>query len=239
MTTLTYHPGPSLAHSLDARAKLLAQFGVVAAAYAWQGEAGVLTLAAIALAVGAAARLPPRATARAYALPAVFLLVGVVDRAVVLGPPWVNVSAFEGAIVHAFRVGVVLVVGAAYVRTTPVAETQAVLARVPGRPGRVLAAGVGFVLRFLPVLVADLRRAKAADDARLGSETSLRERMARVAAAGIRRADTRAEHFEIALRSRCFAWNPTYPELVASPRDYVVAALAIALLCSPLATMVR
>ncbi|GGL47587.1 energy-coupling factor transporter transmembrane component T family protein [Halocalculus aciditolerans] len=239
MTTLTYRVGASFAHSLDARAKLLAQAGVAVAAYAWPGRTGILALAVLVLVVGVAARLPPAATARAYALPAAFLLFGVATRALTLGAPWVDVNAGLAALEHAFRVAVVLVAGAAYVRTTPVSETQAVLAAVPGKPGRVLSAGVGFVLRFLPVLVADLKRAKEADDARLGSESALHERMARIASTGLRRVDARSERFALALQARCFAWNPTHPERRARPRDYAVVALAVALLASPIATVVR
>lgn len=47
-----------------------------------------------------------------------------------------------------------------------------------------------------------------------------------VAVASLNRAFARADRFALALRARCFAWNPTLPPLAFGRADYVVLAAA-------------
>jgi biotin transport system permease protein len=129
----------------------------------------------------------------------------------------------------------VLLVSAAYVRTTPVRESRAALQRlVPGKAGRVLGAGVAIVIRFFPVLLADLRRIREAIAARLGEKRPLRGRMRIVALSGVTRAFDRADRLSLALRARCFAWNPTLPSLAFRRRDGALVVLSLALAFSSL-----
>jgi biotin transport system permease protein len=96
--------------------------------------------------------------------------------------------------------------------------------------GVVLGAGVGFVLRFLPLLRDDLSMIRAAMDARLGSERSLRERIRLVGVTGLRRVFARADRFALALQARCFAWNPTLPPLAFARRDVPATLVGVAVL---------
>lgn len=228
---LSYVPGDTPVHRLDARSKLLVQFTVALLAFAWGSRYslgvvwGVVVLGAI------AGRLHPRALVTGYTLPFALLTVGVVVRTLSLGPPWVDVPAGRVALEHSLHVAAVLVASAVYVRTTPVSETQAAIARlVPGRTGQLLAAGTSFVLRFLPVMLDDLRTARTAQWARLGDARPLHERMQAVAIAGLNRAFERADRFSLALTARCYAWNPTPPPMAFAPRDWAVSAGALALL---------
>ncbi|MEM4782296.1 MAG: CbiQ family ECF transporter T component [Halalkalicoccus sp.] len=230
---LSYRPGDSLAHRLDPRTKLAVQVAFVAAAFAHTTPAGLTVLTALALAVLASARLSPFAALYAYRFALPFLAVG----------PLIEGITFSGfdperawrTTLASYRVLLILLVSAAYVRSTPVRESRAAIQwAVPGKPGAFLGMGVAFVFRLLPLLVADLRRAREAMNARLASERPVHERMALLAVTGVNRALARAEGFSLALRARCFAWNPTLPELAFTRFDGPALALAVALALSAL-----
>jgi biotin transport system permease protein len=216
---LTYRPGGSVAHRLDPRTKLLAQAAFAVAAFAHTTPRGLAWLTIVALGFLAGSRLSPLRALRGY-LPALpFLIAGplvsVVDVSV-----WESISigidpsAAVDPLLASYRVLLILLVSAAYLHTTPVRDSRAAIQRlVPGRVGRLLGVGVALVFRFLPLLRADVGRVREASAARLGSERPLRDRMRLVASAGIRRAFERADRLALALRARCFAWNPTLPRL--------------------------
>jgi biotin transport system permease protein len=228
---LSYEPGDSLAHRLDPRAKLAVQVGFALAAFAHTTPRGlaILTgLTGVVLAAASASPIVALAEAR-YALP--FLIAGPAIAALTVGPPWIALSQAVAPALASYRVLIVLVVSVAYVRTTRVRDSRAaVQSLVPGRPGRFLAVGVALVFRFLPVLLADLSRTRAAMRARLGSERGLVDQMTIVTSAGVRRAFGRADRLGVALRARCFAWNPTLPHLRFARRDFVALGSAAGLL---------
>jgi len=126
-----------------------------------------------------------------------------------------------------------LLVAGTYVHTTPVRESRAAIQRhVPGRVGQLLGVGVGLVFRLTPVLLADLQRIGEAIDARAGENLSTVERLRRLALVGLRRAFDRAGRLSLALRARCFAWNPTLPEIAFSRLDVPVLVLSVGLALS-------
>ncbi|WP_247008850.1 energy-coupling factor transporter transmembrane component T family protein [Halorientalis litorea] len=227
---LRYDPGASLAHSLDPRSKLAVQVGFAGAAFAHTTPTGLATLTAVTGGVLAAARLSPVAVAVdiRYVLP--ILVAGPILEGVRLGPPWFSVSAATFPALASYRVLLILFVSAAYVQTTPVRESRAAIQwLVPGKPGQFLGMGVSFVFRFLPVLRADLSRARDAMHARLGTELPLTERMRLVAVSGFARAFDRADRLSLALRARCLSWNPTLPPLTFGTGDVAATLVALAL----------
>lgn len=158
-------------------------------------------------------------------------MIGVAVRALSFGPPWIDVSAGRGALASSLHVAGVLVASAVYVRTTPIAETQAAIARlVPGKPGRVTAAGTSFNLRFLPVLLDDLSPARLVQRARLGDARPLHEWLQTIPTSGLNRAFEQSDRFSLALKARCFAWNPTPPSMQFTIADRLVIVAAILLL---------
>jgi biotin transport system permease protein len=231
---LTYHPGGSLAHRLDPRTKLLAQAAFAAAAFAHTTPRGLAVLTVLTAAFLAAGRLSPARAIRGY-LPALpFLAAGPLIAAVNIDVSALSAGIEPNAAVDpllaSYRVLLILFVSAVYLHTTPVRDSRAAIQRlVPGRVGRLLGVGVALVFRFFPLLRTDLRRVREASTARLGDERPLRDRMRLVGAAGIRRAFARADRLALALRARCFAWNPTLPALRFGRADalgfVVVAAL--------------
>ena len=114
----------------------------------------------------------------------------------------------------------------------PVFPAALALVYVSGVVEIALGVGVALVFRFLPLVRRDLRRVREAQAARLGSERRLDERLSLVAAAGLRRSFARADALALALRARCFAWNPTLPEIRFGRRDAPGLVLAAALLVS-------
>ena len=229
---VSYRPGNSVAHGLDPRTKLLGQAAFAAAAFAHTTPRGLVALTVVAGAFLAAGRVSPIRALRGY-LPALpFLAAGPLVSVVELGVWSVGIDpgAAVAPILASYRVLLILFVSAVYLHTTPVRDSRAAIQRlVPGRSGRLLGVGVGLVFRFLPLLRADLRRVRAASAVRLGGKRPLRERMTVVGAAGIRRALGRSDRLAVALRARCFAWNPTLPELRFGRTDAVGVLVSAAL----------
>lgn len=227
---LSFVPGDTPVHRLDARTKLLVQFTVALLAFTWPSDHSLTVVWTVVLVGALAGRLHPRTLVTGYSLPFALLAIAIAVRAFSLGPPWVDVPAGVAALDHSLHVAAVLVASAVYVRTTPVSETQAAIARlIPGKPGQLLASGTSFILRFLPVLLDDLTTARTAHWVRLGDTRPLRERMQAVAIAGLNRAFGRADRFSLALKARCFAWNPTPPPMTFTSRDWLVSVGAVAL----------
>lgn len=225
---LSYAPGSSLAHRLDPRTKLAVQIAFAAAAFAHTTPGGLAVLTLLALGTLAAADVSPIEAIHAYRFALPFLLAGPLLE----GLNWIGfdpVAAGE-TLLASHRVLLILLVSAAYVRTTPVRESRAAIQRtVPGRVGQFLGMGTAFVFRLLPLLIADLGRVRDAMAARLANERPVHERMALVAVAGVERALRRADRFSLALRARCFAWNPTLPRVAFGRLDAPALAFALAL----------
>lgn len=227
---LSHVPDDAYAHRLDARTKLAVQAAFALAAVVHTTPAGLAVLSVVALGTLAAARAPLLGTLRTYRAFLPLLLAGPVVEAATLGPPWVRPADAVAPALASYRVVLLLLVSAAYLRSTPVRESRAAIQRLcPGRAGTLLGAGVGFVLRLLPVLRDDLRTIRAAVAARLGDERGIVERVRLIGVTGLRRALHRADRFDLALRARCFAWNPTLPPLSMGRRDLPALALALAL----------
>lgn len=230
---MSYEPRRSLAHRFDPRTKLGFQFAFAVAAFANTTPAGLAALTVVVGVALLAADTSPRSALSAFRLPLALLLAAPLLEGLTLGPPWFSVAEARFPALAAYRVVLILLVSAAYVRTTPVRETRAAIERlIPGRVGRLLGVGTGLVLRFLPLLRADLRRTRDAVRARLGSRRSLQDRMRVVAGGGLRRAFSRADALSLALRARCFAWNPTLPTLRFGRLDAVGWLVVVGLLLS-------
>lgn len=232
---LNYRPGDGLAHRLDPRSKLAFQAGFAVAVFARPTPAWLAAMTALAVGCLAAARLSPLRALWAYRVVLVVLALGPVLGGVVPGPPWFRVGPALESLRAVARVVPVLLVSAAFVRSTPVRDTRAAVQRtVPGRPGQLLGVGVGLTVRFVPVVRADVRRVRDAVRARGGDGRSLRDRASRLATLSVLRALARSDRLALALRARCFAYDPTLPALRFSRPDYPVLALAVLLAATPL-----
>lgn len=225
-----YVSGETLAHRFDPRTKLAAQVAFAAAAFANTTPTGLALLTPVALLFLASARLSPFRVVWAYRFVLPFLAAAVLIESVTFGSPWLVPREAVPSLLASYRILLVVVVGAVYVRTTPARESRAAIQRlVPGKPGRMLGAGVGLVFRFLPLLKRDLAAIRGAVAARLGEERPVRERMRVVAAAGLRRAFARSDRLALAMQARCFSWNATLPKLQFGRLDWVGLGVAVVL----------
>ncbi|WP_276251806.1 energy-coupling factor transporter transmembrane component T family protein [Haloarcula rara] len=232
---LTYRPGETVAHRLDARSKLVCQFGFAVAAFVGPTPKRLAALSVLAGLALVAGRLSPLAVARSYRFVLFILLLSPLSAVLALTPPYVDPARAVEPLLATTRVVLVLAVAAVYVRTTPVRETRAVVQRyVPGRTGQALGVGVGLTFRFLPVLRRDLLSVRDAIAARGGETRSVVDRAKRIAVVGLARAFDRSDRLSLALRARCFAWNPTPPKMAFTGRDYPVLLLGVVLALWPL-----
>ena len=234
-----YEPGGTIAHSLDPRSKLAVQVAFGVAAFVHTTPRGLAVFSVLAALALASARLSPVAVLRDVWVVLPLLVLAPVVEGARLGQPWFVLVDARYPALASYRVLLVLFVSAAYVASTSTRESRAAVQRmVPGRVGQLLGMGVAFVFRFVPILLADLQRSRAAMHARLGTERPLHERMRLVATSGLNRAFDRADALAVALQARCFSYNPTLPRLSFGPRDYVALALAVVLLASALLGLV-
>ncbi len=230
---LTYEPDDTIAHRLDPRSKLAVQIGFATTALAHTSPQALGILTGVTALFLAAARVNPLETIYAYRYALVFLSSAPLVAALTLGPPWFDISDGLTSAQASYRVLLILLVSAAYIRSTPVRDSRAAIQRtIPGKPGQILGIGVGLVFRFLPVLQADLRTIREAVAARLGTERNALERIVTVATLGLTRTFERADRLSVALQARCFAWNPTLPALSFSRLDAPALALAVVLALS-------
>ncbi|WP_049984241.1 energy-coupling factor transporter transmembrane protein EcfT [Halorubrum sp. BV1] len=223
--TLAYVPGDTPFHRFDPRTKLCFQIAFAAAAYAYTTPRG---LAALTLLGVGTLRLSGGGLRDLWSYRAAFpvLAVAPVVAGVTLGSPWLRPDRAVDTALASYRVLLILVVAAGYVRSTPVRDSRAAIQRaVPGRPGQFLGAGVALVFRFLPLLRRDLTAAREAVRARAGAERAVTDRIRIVATAGLDRAFGRADRLGTALAARCFAWNPTLPRLAFGRADVPMLAL--------------
>ena len=231
---LAYESGTTLFHRLDPRSKLLGQVGFTVAAFTQTDLVALGSLTLLAGAVLALARLSPLRVLRAYWFILLFLGLAPLFATVELGPPWVVPERALPSVVAGYQVVLVLFVAAVYVTTTPVRETRAVIQRyVPGRLGQLLGVGVALVFRFVPVVFRDLQQGRLAIRARGGDSLTTRATVQTVSLVTLQRALSRAETLSVALRARCFAWNPTLPQLRFSRLDYPVLAVGLGLFLLP------
>lgn len=219
--SLSYVAGDSVAHRLDPRTKLALQAGFAVAAVAHTSPRGLAVLSGVTLLFLGLAATPVVASLRSYRAFLPFLVAAPLVEGLTLAPPWFVVGDAVGPALASYRVVLLLLVSTAYIRTTPVRESRAAIQHLlPGRVGVLLGAGVGFVLRFLPLMRRDLATIREAMAARLGDQRSLRERVRLVGVTGLRRVFFRSDRLALALRARCFSWNPTLPPLAFSRLDY-------------------
>jgi biotin transport system permease protein len=229
--SLAYEPGTTFVHRLDPRSKLAAQIAFAVTAFAHTTPRGLAVLTGLTLAVLQAARLPAGRALWEIRFLVVLVAVPAAIEGLVLGPPWVSIADLRGPALASYRVVLIVLVSAAYVRTTPIRDSEAAIRwMMPGKPGRLASVGVALVVRFLPVLRADLAAIRRAMAARLGTERPLVDRIRIVAVGGLSRAFGRADRLALAMNARCFSWNPTLPVLRFSRVDVPAFCLAVGLL---------
>ena len=229
--TLAYEPGETVVHRLDPRSKLVVQIAFAVAAFVHTSPRGLTVLTVLGLSLLAATRTSVGQTLWELRFVLVLVSAPAFVEGLTWGAPWFSIAQARGPALASYRVLLILLVSAAYVVSTPVRDSEAAIRwAVPGKVGRLASTGVALVVRFLPVLQADLAAIRRAMAARLGTERPVIDRIRIVAIGGLERAFLRADRLALAMNARCFAWNPTLPELRCSWLDLPALALAAGLL---------
>lgn len=232
---IPYQPDETFVHGLDPRSKLLFQLGFAVTAITQTAPLIVALCTGIALLSLAAVRLSPIRVLRSFWIILVVLAMAPFFAMLTFGSPWIVPERGLPSVLAGYQIILVLFVSAAYVRSTPVRETRAAIQRhVPGKLGQLLGVGVGLVFRLFPVLLEDIQRVRMAVHARSGRGISRMEQVRLLTLGGLQRALGRAGTLSLALRARCFAWNPTLPRLSFSAADYPILVCGIVLLLMPL-----
>ncbi|NGM67718.1 energy-coupling factor transporter transmembrane protein EcfT [Natronolimnobius sp. AArcel1] len=227
---LTYEPDDTLAHRLDPRAKLAVQIGFAGTALAHTTIPALAILSVLTAGILYSARVSLLRTLVAYRFALVILAIAPLIAALTIGPPWIDWADGQTSLQASYRVLLILLVSAAYVRSTPIRDSRAAIQRtIPGKPGQLLGIGIALVFRFLPVIQRDIQTIRDAMAARLGGERRAVDRVSTLGIRSLARAFERADRLSLALQARCFAWNPTLPPLAFSRRDWVVLGFALAL----------
>ncbi|AFZ73915.1 energy-coupling factor transporter transmembrane component T family protein [Natronobacterium gregoryi] len=227
---LSYEPDDTLAHRLDPRSKLAVQIGFTATALAHTSVPALFALSAVTAGMLAVAGVSLVRTLYAYQFALVILAMAPLVAGATLGSPWFDLSDGLASARASYRVLLILLVSAAYVRSTPVRESRGAIQRtIPGKPGQLLGIGIALVFRFLPVLQADVRSIRQASAARLGTERGVVDRATHLGLSSLDRTFDRADRLSLALQARCFAWNPTLPHLSFTRSDVPVLGLALVL----------
>lgn len=227
---LTYEYGTTRLHRLDPRSKFVVQVGFAVAAVTASDPRLLAGLTLFALGTLGVGRLSPLRVLRTYWFVLIVLAIAPLFAMLRFGSPWIVPERAGPTLVAGYQVILVVFVSSVYVKTTPVRETRAALQRhLPGKIGQILGVGVALVFRLFPLLAGDLRRVRLALRARGGEALPTRELIRRLTLLGLQRALARADTLSVALRARCFAWNPTLPELQFRPVDYPVVGLGLAL----------
>lgn len=235
---LTYRPGASLAHRLDPRSKLCLQVGFAIAVFAAGDPWTLAVLAVVPLAGIVVTRVSPVAMVRTFWPLFVLLAFGPLVAMATLGPPWIDVEEGLQSLFAVSRVLLVVGLSAAYIRSTPARDSRAAVQRtIPGRPGQLLGVGVGLTIRYVPVLRRDVRTLWDAMLARGGQRRSIVEKGRLLAEGGLWRAVRRSDRLSLALRARCFAWNPTLPAISFGWIDVPVLVLGCGLGLWPVARL--
>lgn len=232
---LTYEPDDTLAHRLDPRSKLAVTVGFAATALAHTEVVPLIAFTGFVLVGLAIASVGLWQALYSYRIALVILAAAPVVSMLTLGSPWIVLSDAVAPTLASYRVLLILLFSAAYVRSTPARDSRAAIQRtVPGKLGQLLGMGVGLVFRFVPVVLADIRRIRRAMAARLGTERSTADRVQRIGVLGLSRAFDRADRLSLAMQARCFSWNPTLPALSFSRVDWIVCVLGLSLALSAL-----
>lgn len=232
---LTYEPDDTLAHRLDPRSKLAVTVGFAATALAHTDVVPLIAFTGFVLVGLAVAGAGLRQALYGYRFALVILAAAPAVSMLTLGAPWIVLSDAVSPALASYRVLLLLLFSAAYVRSTPARDSRAAVQRtIPGKPGQLLGMGVGLVFRFVPVVLADLRQIRRAMAVRLGAERSVVDRVRRIGVLGLSRAFARADRLSLAMQARCFSWNPTLPALSFSRTDWAACALGAALAISAL-----
>jgi len=246
LTAFGYRAGDSLLHRIDARVKILSViFLSLASLNVYFRGLGLVTV--ILLAVIFHARLPLASGLRELRYFLIVLLLIFAARVLsTAGTALVSFKYFTismqgltSAILVCWRLALIVVLGFAFIATTPPSAIKAAvqwfLKPVPFVPEKKVAVMMGLILRFVPLILDQARETAQAQKARaVENRKNPLYRLIKFGFPLIRRIFERADDLVVAMEARAYTEHRTDPELTAGKRDWI-ALTAVCCLCVSLA----
>jgi len=242
LTAFGYFTGNSLLHRLDARFKILMLITLSLTSL----RLDFCGLTVLTLAVGAVVlpcRLHWKPASREARFFLVLLALVFVARWLSSGglaviPLKVSMQGLTSGALVCWRLAFVVFVGLCFAATTRPADIKAAvqwfLKALPLVPEKKVAAMMGLILRFIPLVFSQARQITEAQKARgIENRKNPLYRLIHLSLPVLRRSFECADHMAVAMEARCFSESRTDPRLTARRRDWLAAGL-VAFLCTGL-----
>jgi energy-coupling factor transporter transmembrane protein EcfT len=242
LTAFSFQSGTSLLHKLDVRFKLL--FLVLISLISLAGGfAGLGILTGLVTALIVHSRLPLKSGLKELRFFLIFLLLILSARmlttpgAVLIEIKSIAISrlGLTSGILICWRLVIIAFVGFLFVFTTPSSEIKAAvewfLKPAAFIPGKRIAAMMGLIVRFIPVILNQAKETAEAQRARcVEYRRNPLYRIMRLGVPLIRRTFEQADRLIVAMEARCYSENRTDPVLSATRIDWF-ALVIILIIC--------
>ena len=239
LTAFSFQSGTSLLHKLDVRFKLL--FLVLISLISLAGGfAGLGILTGLVTALIVHSRLPLKSVLKELRFFLIFLLLILAARmlatpgAVLIEIKSIAISrpGLTSGILICWRLVIIAFVGFLFVFTTPSSEIKAAvewfLKPAAFIPGKRIAAMMGLIARFIPVILNQAKETAEAQRARcVEYRRNPLYRILRLGIPLIRRTFEQADRLIVAMEARCYSEDRTDPVLSATRLDWISFALII------------
>jgi energy-coupling factor transporter transmembrane protein EcfT len=242
LTTFSFHPGTSLLHKLDVRFKLLFLI-LISLVSLGSGFGGLIILSGLITVLAFHSRMPLKSGFREIRLFLIFLLLIMGARMfTVPGTALIEIQSIRitrpgliSGVLVCWRMVIIALLGFLFVFSTPSSEIKAavecVLKPAAFIPGKRIAAMMGLIARFIPVILNQARETAEAQRARcVENRKNPLYRLIRMGLPLIRRTFEQADRLIVAMEARCYSENRTDPALSATRLDWV-ALLIIIIIC--------
>ena len=239
LTAFSFQSGTSLLHKLDVRFKLL--FLVLISLISLAGGfAGLSILTGLVTVLIVHSRLPLKSGFKELRFFLIFLLLILAARMLTTpGEVLIEIKSIaisrpgmRSGIIICWRLVIIAFVGFLFVFTTPSSEIKAAvewfLKPAAFIPGKRIAAMMGLIARFIPVIINQAKETAEAQRARcVEYRRNPLYRIVRLGIPLIRRTFEQADRLIVAMEARCYSENRTDPVLSANRLDWVALAFII------------
>jgi energy-coupling factor transporter transmembrane protein EcfT len=239
LTAFSFQSGTSLLHKLDVRFKLL--FLVVISLISLAGGfAGLGILTGLVTALIVHSRLPLKSGLKELRFFLIFLLLILAARMLTTpGAVLIEIKSIaitrpgltSGTLI-CWRLTIIAFVGFLFVFTTPSSEIKAAvewfLKPAAFIPGKRIAAMMGLIARFIPVILNQAKETAEAQRARcVEYRRNPLYRIVRLGIPLIRRTFEQADKLIVAMEARCYSEDRTDPVLSATRLDWIALVIII------------
>ncbi len=242
LTVFSFQRGTTLLHKLDARFKIVFLI-LISLTSLSGGFAGVGILTCLLTTLIFHSRLPVKSGLKELRFFLVLMLLILIARMLTTpGAALIKINSVAitrpglvAGVLICWRLTIIALMGFLFVFTTPPSEIKAAvqwfLKPFAFIPGRRIAAMMGLIARFVPVILNQARETVEAQRARcVENRRNPMDRLIRLGIPLIRRTFSQADKLAIAMEARCYVENRTDPQLTVKRSDWL--ALGVMLIIS-------